>query len=63
MIELVNKQPVSVKEAVFSKEQILKSVNYRERRDLLSVLLKDDQQYSLAEVDQTIEKFMKKRVK
>lgn len=63
MIELVNKQPVSVKEAVFSKEQILKAANYRERRDLLSVLLKDDQQYSLAEVDQTIEKFMKKRVK
>ncbi|QVY60933.1 hypothetical protein [Cytobacillus gottheilii] len=60
---MVNKQPVSVKEAVFSKEQILKAANYRERRDLLSVLLKDDQQYSLAEVDQTIEKFMKKRVK
>lgn len=50
-------------EAVFTKNQILSSANYRERRDLLSVLLKDDQQYTLQAVDQEIEKFMKRTVK
>ncbi len=50
-------------EALFTKNQILSSANYRERRDLLSVLLKDDQQYSLQAVDQEIEKFMKRKVK
>lgn len=50
-------------EALFTKNQILSSANYRERRDLLNVLLKDDQQYSLQAVDQEIEKFMKRKVK
>lgn len=50
-------------EVKFSKSQILSSANYRERRDLLSVLLHEDKKYSLKEVDQSIENFMKKKVK
>ncbi|WP_172797607.1 hypothetical protein [Cytobacillus solani] len=50
-------------EALFTKKQILSSANYQERRDLLSVLLKDDQQYSLQAVDQEVDKFMKRKVK
>jgi hypothetical protein len=53
----------NVSEAKFSKTQILSSANFRERRDLLSVLLEDDQKYSIKEVEQEIDKFMKKKVK
>lgn len=51
------------KDVTFSKEQILSSANYRDRRDLLNVLLKDDKEYSLKEVDQQIDSFMKRKVK
>ncbi|NYV67276.1 hypothetical protein HYI36_18555 [Bacillus sp. Gen3] len=48
---------------VFSKQQILSSANYRERRDLLNVLLEDDKSYSLKNVNQLIDSFMKRKVK
>ena len=47
----------------FTKENILGFEKYRGRRDLLSVLLEADQQYTMAEVDALIETFMKGRVK
>lgn len=50
-------------EAEFTKEQILKSKKYTEQRDLISALLENDKSYSLAEVDEMIEKFMKEGVK
>ncbi|MGG0718679.1 hypothetical protein ABE096_13940 [Robertmurraya massiliosenegalensis] len=53
----------SSKTAKFPKAQILSSTNFRERRDLLNVLLKDDLKYSIKEVEQEIDKFMKKKVK
>ncbi|MEK4146416.1 hypothetical protein NST02_04910 [Robertmurraya sp. FSL W8-0741] len=53
----------SSKAATFSKTQILSSVKFKERRDLLTVLLKDEHKYSLKEVHEEMEKFMKKRVK
>ncbi|WP_211344141.1 hypothetical protein [Robertmurraya siralis] len=49
--------------AKFSKKQILSSANFKERRDLLTVLLNDDKKYSIKEVEQEIDKFMKKKVK
>lgn len=61
MIKLVNEKKGH--DAVFSKQQILSSANYRERRDLLNVLLKDEQHYSLKDVDKLIADFMKKKVK
>ncbi len=41
----------------FSKAHILTFKRYANRRDLLSVLLKDDQRYTLDQVDGLIQKF------
>ena len=49
-------------EDVFSKEQILQSKKYRDRRDLLSVLLADQESYSFKAVDDIIKKFMEGEV-
>jgi hypothetical protein len=48
--------------AKFSKEQLLKSRRYSERRDMLAALLKDDKQYSHAEVEAAMDKFLKGKV-
>ena len=50
------------KDPTFTKRQLLKSNWYSHKRDLLSALLADDRQYSHAEVDQAIDKFMKGKV-
>lgn len=47
----------------FTKEQILFSKRYQDRRDVISVVLEDGKSYFLAEVDEMIEKFMKGKVK
>ncbi|MFO1444081.1 hypothetical protein KDN24_12885 [Bacillus sp. Bva_UNVM-123] len=47
----------------FSKQQILSSENYRNQRDLLNALLKEDKDYSLKEVSQLVADFMKRKVK
>lgn len=47
----------------FSKQQLIKSTRYIERRDLLNVLLKDDKQYSHADVERLVDDFMKGKVK
>lgn len=45
---------------VFSKAKILTLRRFAKRRDLLSVLLKDGEVYTLSQVEDTIENFMKK---
>ena len=45
-----------------SKEQILKSNKFKNRVDILNVLLQDDKEYSLSDVEDTLNKFMKRRV-
>lgn len=50
-------------ETKFNKQQLIGSEKYRHRRDLLNVLLDDGTEYSIAEVDQKIEKFMTGEVK
>ena len=53
----------NIEEAVvFSKEQLLKSKKYRNRRDALGVILADDKMYSKEDVDSLLEKFMKGKV-
>ncbi len=47
----------------FSREQILESKLYRDRRDLLGALLKEGETYTLAQVDNLLEGFMKGKVK
>lgn len=51
------------KKAAFTKSNILKMERYKNRRDLLSVLLHDEQRYTFKQVDSLIENFMKGKVK
>lgn len=46
----------------FTKDQLAASKRYASLRDLVSVLLEDGRQYTLAEVDEKIEKFKKGKV-
>ena len=48
--------------AVYTKEQILGSKKYNNRRDILGVLLTDGVEYTFEDVDSLIEKFMKGKV-
>lgn len=48
--------------STYSKTSILTSKKYRKYQDLLSALLKDNKEYSLNDVDELINKFMKGKV-
>jgi len=50
-------------ESTFTKEQILKSKNYRHKRDLINALLVNGKSYTLTTVDEMIENFLKGDVK
>ena len=50
-------------EQKFSKEQILASARYANRRDLVDALLDEKESYTLETVDNMIENYMKGRVK
>lgn len=43
----------------FPKQQIVKSQKYAHRPDALNALLKDDETYTFAQVDEILEKFYK----
>ena len=49
-------------EILYSKEQIIASKKYSNRKDILNVLLKDDEEYSFPKIDEIIEEFMNKEV-
>jgi hypothetical protein len=46
----------------FSKEQLLRASAFQDRRDLLWSLLEDGKEYTRAEVEAIIDKFLKGRV-
>lgn len=48
--------------AKFTKDKLLVSSRYLEKKDIVSALLEDDKEYTLSEVDELIEKFMKGKV-
>lgn len=50
-------------EQKFSKEQILASARYANRRDLVDALLDKDKSYTFETVDSMIEKYKKGQVK
>ena len=52
-----SKQPVK-----YTKAQILAAKKFRNRRDLLGVLLVDDREYELEEVEQVLSEFLKGKV-
>ena len=46
-------------EPMFSKEQILASARFANRRDLVDALLDEDKSYTMKTVDNLVEKYMK----
>jgi len=56
----VQEEPKKIR---FTKAQLVSSKKYRDRKDLLNVLLKDDATYGFDDVDELIEQFMKGKVK
>jgi hypothetical protein len=60
---LANKKIDEDKQAnVFTKEQLVSAKKYKHVKDRLNVVLKDDRSYTLKEVDDLIENFMKEKV-
>ena len=47
-------------DSAFTKEQILKSDTFREHRDVLAVVLKDNRTYTKEQVQKAIDKFFRK---
>ena len=56
-------QEPTITAPVFPKERILTFQRYANRRDLLSILLKDGQEYTHDQVQNLIDNFMKGKVK
>jgi hypothetical protein len=50
-------------EPKFTKEALMNSRRFRNERDIVSALLKDDVEYSVPEVDAMIAEYMKGKVK
>lgn len=50
----------SKNKAGYPKEQFLKSKRYSDKRDLLHAVLKDDEKYTVEQVDKLINLFLKK---
>ncbi len=48
--------------AVFSKTQLVKSALFKKHADLLQAALKPDKEYSVEQVKEIIEKFLKGKV-
>lgn len=59
MEETKNKE---LKELVFTKESLLQSIKYADRKDLLNALLEENKEYTIKEVDSIIENFQRKGV-
>lgn len=56
------KQKTEAVEATFTLSQLLKAKRYADKKDLLNALLNDKGQYTIKQVDDTIEKFLKGKV-
>ena len=61
-MEKKKEKPVNEIEVLFSKEQILKSNKFKDKRDILSALLEDDKKYKLSDVESMIVDFLNKEV-
>lgn len=48
--------------ARFTKEQILAAKDFKQSRDALQILLEEQKSYTLTEVSQILEEFMKRKV-
>ena len=62
-MKMATKNTENKQEVLFSKEQILASDKYADRKDVCNTVIPDDFVGTLNEVDVLIEKFMKGKVK
>lgn len=53
----------AAKEPMFTKESLVNSKRFRDKRDIVSALLKDGAEYTISEVETMITKYMKGKVK
>lgn len=53
----------AAKEPTFTKDVLVNSKRFRDKRDLVSALLKDGAEYTVSAVDNMIAKYMKGKVK
>ncbi|EHL19783.1 hypothetical protein HMPREF9628_01299 [Peptoanaerobacter stomatis] len=63
--EILQKEQENIAEDVqdkFTKEQLIKSKKYEDKRDILNVILEDKELYSISKVDEMIEVFLKEEV-
>lgn len=56
---LVKKIKQSQEAATYSKEQLLLAKKYKHKKDVLNVVLEENQNYTIEEVDDLIDKFNK----
>jgi hypothetical protein len=61
MAKVQTEQP-EVSEATFTKQQLISSKKYAEKKDLLNALLADDRSYSMPEVEEILNNFLKGKV-
>lgn len=52
-----------LEETKFVKSQIISSDKYKNRADLLNVLLEDDKEYTLSEIEKKLEDFLSREVR
>ena len=62
MIEPNKQKKATTPEPVFSKEQLLASNRFQDRRDLLEALLDEQKSYTMKAVEEIINKYMKGKV-
>ena len=60
---MAKKEPMQETVSKYSKEQILASARFANRRDLVDALLDEDKSYTMKTVDNLVEKYMKGQVK
>lgn len=56
------KQEAETVEAAFTLAQLLKAKRYADKKDLLNALLNENEHYTIKQVDDAIEKFLKGKV-
>lgn len=63
VIQEEKKEKGEKKEPTFSKEQLLLSERFRERRDMIAALLHNGEQYTIKEAEERMEQYRKGKVK
>lgn len=59
----MSKKVKKLEEAMFSKEQLMNSTKYSNRKDILKIMLEVEKEYTFEQVDAKISEFMKGKVK